>query len=414
MLDAQENELVTRVGPGTPLGALFREYWWPVLRAESLEADGAPRRVRLLGENFVAFRATDGRLGFFDEGCPHRGASLAIGRNEDCALRCLLHGWKVDVSGSVVETPNQVTGHAERIAVAHYPVVERGGLVWVWIGAGEAPEFPTLSFASLDPEVGVRTMAAVVNCNYLQLMETLWDPAHQAILHSQDSGLADVFAEAGAEASYAQERPPTAVIGGESVAEPYGFRYRFDQWSVLAANTWIATVMPMWVFIGPLGPTQESDRAVFGHVPIDDEHTLLLQLGYNPAQPLGPVGRILTTADDPDNFREPGMGPENAWGQDREAMRNGSFTGIGLGGGNPGILAQDIATLESMGSIQDRTKERLGPADYAVIKGRRMLIDAIRAHQRGEGALGVDEDVSDVGVPNGRECQPPGDALVTA
>ena len=134
MLSPEENELLTRVGPGTPMGALLRQYWIPALRSERLKAGGAPAGVRLLGENFVAFRASDGRVGFFDEACPHRGASLVLARNEDCALRCLFHGWKIDVTGKVVEIPSEPPEQRERLAakirVRHYPVVESGEVVW--------------------------------------------------------------------------------------------------------------------------------------------------------------------------------------------------------------------------------------------------------------------------------------------
>jgi hypothetical protein len=164
--------------------------------------------------------------------------------------------------------------------------------------------------------------------------------------------------------------------------------------------------MPCWIFIGPNGVEQDSDRVVFGHVPIDDQHTMLWQLAYNPVQPLGPLGRILTTADDPNNFRKPGVGPENNWGQDRAAMHD-HFTGIGVGDGIAGILSQDIATLESMGPVADRTREHLCSADFAVIKARGALLQAIRAHMRGEAALGLYEDVADVGVPGGLEYAPP-------
>src|SRR5579875_913665 len=154
MLTPEHNDLLTRVGPGTPMGEMLREYWAPVLRSQALEADGAPVRVRLLGENFVAFRSTDGRVGFFDEGCPHRCTSLALARNEDNALTCIFHGWKIDVSGKVVEVPSEPPERraefAAKVRVKHYPVREAGGLVWVYLGKREQPpEFPRLEFTQL-------------------------------------------------------------------------------------------------------------------------------------------------------------------------------------------------------------------------------------------------------------------------
>src|SRR5690606_23196953 len=139
-LTAKNNDLLSRVGPGTPMGAMLREYWWPVLRSERLEADGEPVRVRLMGEDYVAFRASDGRVGVMDERCPHRGVSLVLARNEDCALRCLLHGWKIDVTGKVVETPNEREqgDRLNHLKVRSLPTRESGGMVWVWPGEGEA------------------------------------------------------------------------------------------------------------------------------------------------------------------------------------------------------------------------------------------------------------------------------------
>ena len=135
MLSREDNERITRVGPGTPMGEMLRELWTPACRTEALEVDGAPARVRLLGENFVAFRATDGRLGFLNEACPHRGTSLALARNEENGLRCIFHGWKFSVDGVCVEAPTEpAEGRAAfdaKVPVKSYPVREAGGMVWV-------------------------------------------------------------------------------------------------------------------------------------------------------------------------------------------------------------------------------------------------------------------------------------------
>src|SRR5918912_2134633 len=169
MLSKENNELLTRIGPGTPMGRLMRQYWMPVLRSAKLEADGAPARVRLMGQDFVAFRATDGRVGFLDERCPHRGVSLALARNEDCALRCIFHGWKIDVSGKVVETPSEPpeSNLASKVRVKHYPVKEAGGLVWGWLGEGQKPpRCPDFEFTHLPLEQVV-VRKAVLNVNWV-------------------------------------------------------------------------------------------------------------------------------------------------------------------------------------------------------------------------------------------------------
>jgi len=407
----EENDLMCRVGPGSPMGAMLAEYWWPVLRSQKLEADGAPERVRLLGRDYVAFRASDGRLGFFDEGCPHRSASLVLARNEDCGLRCLLHGWKIDVSGQVVDTPNEFGfSRPERIKVHHYPIQEAGGMVWVYVGGGEPPAFPNLAFNQVPAGTHVLPVVAKFRCNWVQLMETLWDPAHVQILHGTGQSMVKAWegtdAIMGAE-SRDVDTPPLAMGECETQMTPFGFMYKFGRGPdgpMGGTPSWVPTVMPCWIFIAALGGTPDSDRIVFGHVPVDDDHTLLWQIAYNTTQPLSIIGQTLVkSANDPDDWRPPEMDRENNWGQDRAAMEAGSFTGIGEGQGITGLLIQDVAMAESMGPIVDRNNENLGPADLAIVRGRRMLLDAVRAHMKGERALGVDEDVTDVGTPGGRQ-----------
>src|SRR3546814_125220 len=194
MLSAANNELLTSVGPGTPMGKMLREYWWPVLRSDRLEPDGAPVRVRLMSEDYVAFRATDGRVGVFDERCPHRGVSLMLARNEDCGLRCILHGWKIDVSGKVTETPNekdQRPARLDALKVRKLAVHEAVSMIWVWAGEGEAPAFPNYAFTDAA-DVGV--MLGSFSCNWFQMMETLWDPTHVQILHGQGETFRAPFA----------------------------------------------------------------------------------------------------------------------------------------------------------------------------------------------------------------------------
>src|SRR5487761_1732120 len=177
MLTREENELLCRVGPGTPMGNLMREYWMPILRGEALEVGGAPLRVRLLGENFVAFRTDDGRIGLFDEGCPHRCTSLALARNEDNALTCIFHGWKIDVSGKVVEVPSEPPERraefAAKVRVKHYPVREAGGVIWVYVGRREQPPtFYNFEFNALPPEQTF-PIRAVMRCNWFQGVEAV-------------------------------------------------------------------------------------------------------------------------------------------------------------------------------------------------------------------------------------------------
>jgi phthalate 4,5-dioxygenase len=410
MLSAADNELLCRVGPGTPMGAMFSEYWWPVLRADKLEADGDPERVRLLGRDFVAFRASDGKLGFLDEGCPHRGASMVLGRNEDCGLRCVLHGWKIDTEGRILETPNEAAPPGDKKRAAHYPIREAGGMIWVWIGDGEPAPFPEHPFNHLELEVQVKPVAAYFECNYLQLMETLWDPAHVGILHGTGESMKRAWGDANPGLANSIDGNMAAALsasGCQVSDERWGFKYQFGGREGMAGRGSVPTVMPSWIFIGALGADENADRITFAHVPIDDTHTILWQLAYNPVQEIGAVGNMLVAGGhNPHDWRPENMSRETNWTQDREAMRNGSWTGIGEGRGTIGLLMQDVAMSESMGGIVDREKEHLGPADAAIVAGRRVFMAALRAHMAGEPALGAHADVSNVGCPGGEETIP--------
>lgn len=195
MLSKKDNERLAQVGAGTPMGEMLREFWTPALRSESLEADGAPKRFRLLGENLVAFRATDGRVGILDEACPHRCSSLALARNEENGLRCIFHGWKIDVSGVVVDAPSEPPetreAFAKKVPVTHYPAEEAGGMVWAYMGRKETPpEFYNFEFHSPPAESLLR--CAIVHGNWLQGFEGQLDSAHLSFLRRRAGGTAFV------------------------------------------------------------------------------------------------------------------------------------------------------------------------------------------------------------------------------
>jgi phthalate 4,5-dioxygenase len=181
MLSKEDNERITRVGPGTPMGEMLREFWTPALRSAALEADGAPKAFRLLAEDLVAFRATDGRIGIFQKQCPHRCASLALARNEGNGLRCIFHGWKFDVSGKAVDIPTEPeenrAAFAERVPLKHYPAREAGGMVWIYMGKRKTPpKFYDFEFHFPPAEALLR--CAIVNGNWLQGLEGQLDSAH--------------------------------------------------------------------------------------------------------------------------------------------------------------------------------------------------------------------------------------------
>src|SRR5689334_4126233 len=188
MLTREENELLTRTGPGTPMGDVFRRAWLPALLSEELEADGEPLRVRLLGQNLVAFRDSQGRPGLLDENCPHRGASLAYGRNEECGLRCIYHGWKVDVDGRILDTPSEPEDSTFKDRLRHraYGVREAGGIVWAYLGAPELePSFPEWQWLAA-PRDHREITKVFQDCNYAQGLEGSIDSVHSDFLHSSD------------------------------------------------------------------------------------------------------------------------------------------------------------------------------------------------------------------------------------
>jgi phthalate 4,5-dioxygenase len=195
MLTKEQNELLTRIEPGSVMGGMLREYWVPACRAAKLERGGAPERIRLFGENFVAFRVPDGELGFFAEGCPHRCASLALARVEPGGIRCIFHGWKFDVEGRCIDMPTAPPELREQTAakvpVRRFPVREAGGIVWVYLGKQQTPPpFPDYEFTHL-PDAQVYPMRALINCNWLQGLEALLDSAHVSYLHISNIGSSD-------------------------------------------------------------------------------------------------------------------------------------------------------------------------------------------------------------------------------
>src|SRR3954471_912864 len=186
MLTREDNELLTRIGPATPMGEVMRRYWQPALiSSEFPERDGAPVRLRLLGEDLVAFRDTNGRVGILGANCPHRGAPLYFGRNEDSGIRCIYHGWKFDVEGRCLEMPNAPGDRdiRNKVRAKNYRCVERNGIVWAYMGAGEPPPMPELGWSEVAIEQKLVTKQ-LLECNYAQALEGDLDPSHVSFLHA--------------------------------------------------------------------------------------------------------------------------------------------------------------------------------------------------------------------------------------
>ncbi|HYG27439.1 MAG TPA: Rieske 2Fe-2S domain-containing protein [Caulobacteraceae bacterium] len=363
------------------MGQMLREnFWIPAARAARLVADGAPIRVRLLGQNFVAFRATDGRIGMFDEACPHRGVSLTLARNEDCALRCIFHGWKIDVSGRVVETPTESRepeAFAAGVKVNHYPVREAGGLLWVWLGKREPDPFPDFPFNTLSTEDSF-VACTPLPFNWVQAVDATVDSAHVGFLHRNS-----VAKMAKHYASTVDSLAPYYEIENR----PYGMsaaaiRPMADGRSYVRVTEF---VMPF----STIAYGQTDDEGVYQiMVPVDNVNTLWFVVRWSTTgADLGPTFMAPPDAD-LDNWVPLLGGPETHWGQDREAMANGSFSGF-----DRGLLTEDTVVQASMGAIVDRSKEYLSSGDLAVVRARRLLLKAAHDHQAGKRPRGSGPDV---------------------
>ncbi len=374
MLTPEENEVLTRVGPGDPMGRLMRRFWTPVCLLEEIaEPDAPPLLVEVLGERFVAFRDSQGRVGLLDELCPHRRASLVLGRNEDCGLRCLYHGWKMDVTGKVVamaaEPPDSpLVGRASTRA---YPVREWGGFLWAWLGEDAAPAFRPPAFAPRS-DVPMAIVKMRVPANWAQVHEGQIDSAHSSSLHASDMVPARVEGATADEISW--YRPSTDKSPHLDVEETgYGLHYAAIRRPIRNAAT--HQYVRITEFVAPylsLIPPNDRYKVASLIVPIDDVTTAFHFIAWDgPACPTTEQWRAFNHARPGVDLVRDGSSKRtlaNWFGQDREAMKTGSFTGI------DGIPNQDMAMWVSMGAIVDRSRELLGSSDQAIVAFRRYMI----------------------------------------
>jgi phenylpropionate dioxygenase-like ring-hydroxylating dioxygenase large terminal subunit len=393
MLNQADNERLCRVGPGTPMGEMMRRYWHPVCMSEQLPArDAAPLRVRLLGEDFVAFRDSEGNVGVLEELCMHRGASLALGRVEEGGIRCLYHGWKFDVKGTVMETPNHDDRkYRERMRAPAFPVREEGGIVWAYLGPKELePVFSRYAF--MDAEAAHRVVLRInVACNYLQLVEGGEDTSHVGVLHTNEARPGwkdkeftrntDVVNPA---ALASNDLNPVLKI--EDTA--YGFHYVAMR-KTEQANVKNARVVPFIVPYGRIIPAPAFQFTVL-EVPQDDTHTSTYLVVHGQA----PVSQSkileLLGLDNPlyydrttHNFLADWS---NTFGQSRERMIE-SWTGL------RGVEVEDATIALSQGPLYDRSKEHLVPADQAVMRVRRVMLDSVKRVAENKPPLGVGLDL---------------------
>ena len=399
----EQNELLTRVEGDAPMGRLLREHYWiPACLSAQLVADGAPQRVRLFGKNYAAFRATDGRVGFLNERCPHRGASLVLARNEKCALRCIFHGWKVDVSGKVIEVPTQAVKpeqFAAKVRVNHYPVHEGGGIVWVWLGSKAAPKFPELPF-TVVPQSRVWMTVTKAYCNWLQGVEATLDSSHVGTLHEAYIGrlrdIRNTEKDKGERSTHASTHALDNLAPRYEVnPKPYGMDAMALR-PLADGSTYVRTTPYIMPFIS-LTPFGEPDvpAVVFITSPIDDTHHNLFYGAWSLSKDIDP-GRVPDFMSfaignlpfDPFNFGRFSAGPEQNYGQDREAMKNGHASGMV---GN--LLQEDLVTQASMGPITDRTLDQLSSGDVAIYKLRMLLLELLDGMEAGRVPPGAGPDL---------------------
>ena len=397
MLSEQDNDIMCRVGPGTPMGNLMREFWIPALMSSELPApDSPPLRLRLLGENLMSFRDSKGQVGIFQQACPHRGASLFFGRNEEEGLRCVYHGWKFDTSGACVDMPSEPaeSNFKSKVRVRAYPTRERGEVVWVYMGPRESDRLPPL------PDIETNMSPAGVNsankilreCNFVQALEGDIDTSHISFLHRnlQEDAFAatpDEFNKyVGGDSAPRYQVDETeygTIYGAYRPAEEDSYYFRIGQF-----------VLPFYTMPGTGRLGYGGRRGFRAWVPVDDDHTMFFTIGaprtYNMFGNRQPVSRPAATGDDGRFMPETtdfasgrwrlSANRDNDYMIDREAQKTVNYTGIG------NIHLQDQAITESMGPIYLRQHEHLGTSDSMIIRTRRRLIKAAKAH-RDEGVI---------------------------
>jgi phthalate 4,5-dioxygenase len=376
MLTHEQNERLVRTDRGTEMGELLRRYWIPALLSEEIaEPDCPPVRVQLLGERLIAFRDTNGRIGLLDERCSHRTASLFFGRNEECGLRCSYHGWKYDVDGNCVDMPSEPPESRFREKIRHpaYPCAERGGVVWAYLGpADRKPELPELEWAGL-PASQVFVSKRLQESNFMQAMEGGIDSSHVSFahrfnidgdpMHAGTEGLAYLKADTRPKFEVI-ESDGGLLIGARRNAGQDTYYWRITQW-----------IMPWYTIIPPFGT--HNPLGAHAWVPIGDESCWAWSINYHPTRDLREDeiasmrrGEGIHARYIPGTYRTL-ANAGNDYLIDREAQRaKRSFSGV------EGIAAQDFSLQESMGPIVDRSIERLGTSDAAIILARRRLLAA--------------------------------------
>ena len=387
MLSSADNELLVRTGPGTGMGEYFRRYWLPVaLSREMPSPDSPPIRVKVMGEELIAFRDTQGRVGLVESRCAHRGSNLFFGRNEECGLRCVHHGWKYDVEGKCVDMPNVAPGAAMhgKISIQAYPTREFGEMVWAYLGPREVmPELPQLEHGML-PASHRYVTKRLQQCNWAQSMDGALDTAHFSFLHMPapkfvSNANATIAADENRIRWLRNDPMPQFTItdhevgfvaGGARKADGKDLYWRITQF-MLPAHSITPSAMPGEIYYG------------YTWVPVDDESCWIYVYGWHPERPIAAAERAKFDKGGYGQFAELGPGylplrnRTNDYLIDREEQKHVSFTGV------RGIAEQDTLAQESQGVIADRTREHLTATDIGVVHFRRLMLKEAKALREG-------------------------------
>ena len=395
MISQEHNDRITRVGPGTPLGGLLSLYWQPVALVDELVGERPVRPVRLMGRDYVLFRDQACRLGLIDRACPHRGADLAFGRLEDGGLRCLFHGWLFDATGACLEMPAEPADSTmcQRVRVGSYPVVERHGVIFGYVGPGAPPAFPAFD-CFRAPESHGFAFKGLMECNWLQALEVGIDPAHASFLHRffEDEDPGTGYGRQFRSTSADSDMPMTRILREHTRPRidiemtEYGMRLvALRPLDERRTHVRVTNLVFPQAFVIPMSTSMTIAQ---WHVPIDDTRCYWYAIFTSFA---GAVDKEAMRRQRLELYETPDYRPRrnraNDYGYDPAEQRTRTYTGMGFD-----INAHDQWACESQGPIQDRTREHLGESDKAIIAYRRLLARAIDQAERGERPMMVLDD----------------------
>jgi phenylpropionate dioxygenase-like ring-hydroxylating dioxygenase large terminal subunit len=397
VISAEQNQRLTQVGPGTPGGRVLRHYWQPIALADELDGRRPVRAVRALGQDFVLFRDEQGRLGLLDRDCPHRNADLAYGRLENGGLRCAFHGWLFDVDGKCLDTPAEPEGSTlcTKIRQRSYPVMLRSGIVFAYLGEGEAPPFPAFD-CFVAPDTHTFAFKGLIECNWLQALEVGIDPAHASFLHRffDDGDQAEAYGRQFRATSDGSDLPMTYVLREfsrpriEVENTAHGLRLTALR-DINDATTHVRVTNLFFpqAFVIPMSAEMTITQ---WHMPVDDTRTYWVAIFTSFA---GPVDRERMRAQRLESYALPDYlpkrGKQNDYGFDPEEQETRTYTGMG-----EDINVHDQWAVESQGAIQDRTRENLASSDKAIAANRRLLLRAMAAVEEGKRPALLQDDAT--------------------